>query len=411
MITRLFLLSILVSFTIFPQQHWQKLKDVFNVKNIVRVDTNRIFVACRDEVFVTSDYGITWDQLNFDDPEIGGNFTMIVTPDSGIIFFASEPGVYRSKDGGKNFDKLDSALVGVYSMVVSDTGIIYASGSTGTFFSTDNGNNWTHFSDINSIETDGLLTTPDGKLFVADVTGGLLRFSGPGTVSDTLLIEGNTHLSVDAMTISRVTGSIFIGINNIWDTGSTAFIYRSTDGGDSWDLLKNGLQIIDYLFTGSTGTLYAGASTVYKSEDDGLNWEEISGGLSDNQIQVIAEINGNIFAGNRGFGIYRLVDITSADKSVPGADYNFKLFQNYPNPFNPKTKIKYSIPPGTVNSQLAILNIYNVLGKKVTTIVNESQPAGEYLVEFDASDLASGIYFYRFSSGNFSKVKRMLLLK
>ena len=91
---------------------------------------------------------------------------------------------------------------------------------------------------------------------------------------------------------------------------------------------------------------------------------------------------------------------------------NFVLSQNYPNPFNPTTKIQYTIP--TVGVQRAVsvqLKIYNVLGKEVATLVNEYKSAGEYKVEFDASVLPSGVYFYQLKAGSFVETKKMVLLR
>jgi hypothetical protein len=89
------------------------------------------------------------------------------------------------------------------------------------------------------------------------------------------------------------------------------------------------------------------------------------------------------------------------------APESYALSQNYPNPFNPTTKIKYSVPAdGFVN-----ISVYNVLGEKVTDIVNSIQKAGSYEVTFDASSIASGMYLYRMESGNFISVKKMMILK
>ena len=85
----------------------------------------------------------------------------------------------------------------------------------------------------------------------------------------------------------------------------------------------------------------------------------------------------------------------------------FELFQNYPNPFNPETKIKYSVP----QKSLVILEVFNILGEKVASLVNKVQEAGRYEVNFDASKLACGIYIYNLKSGRFSSVKKMLLMK
>lgn len=85
----------------------------------------------------------------------------------------------------------------------------------------------------------------------------------------------------------------------------------------------------------------------------------------------------------------------------------FELAQNYPNPFNPITRIKYSVPKQSFVS----IKIYDVLGREVKTLVNEMRTAGNYEVDFNASYLASGVYFYRMESGDFTDVKKFVLLK
>ena len=94
----------------------------------------------------------------------------------------------------------------------------------------------------------------------------------------------------------------------------------------------------------------------------------------------------------------------SENKTIPKEN---KLFDNYPNPFNPVTQIKYSIK----ENGLVTLKIYDVLGGEVKTLVNEDQAAGTYTKNFNASNLASGIYIYKLSTRNFNQVKKMLLLK
>lgn len=86
---------------------------------------------------------------------------------------------------------------------------------------------------------------------------------------------------------------------------------------------------------------------------------------------------------------------------------NYELYQNYPNPFNPVTVIKYQVPKEGVVS----LAVYDMLGNEVTSIINKEQKAGSYEVTFDASSLASGIYFYQLRSGSFRATKKLMLLK
>ena len=85
----------------------------------------------------------------------------------------------------------------------------------------------------------------------------------------------------------------------------------------------------------------------------------------------------------------------------------FKLSQNYPNPFNPATNIKFSIPK---NSNV-ILKVFDMLGKEISTLVNEKLNAGEYERSFDGSNLPSGVYFYKLTSGEFTETKKMLMIK
>ncbi len=99
--------------------------------------------------------------------------------------------------------------------------------------------------------------------------------------------------------------------------------------------------------------------------------------------------------------------ITTLVVSRPGVPQVFALQQNYPNPFNPATKIAFSVP-----SQMKVeLVVYNILGQKVATLVNETLSAGGHEVSFDASRLASGMYLYRITAGQFTSVKKMMLLK
>jgi hypothetical protein len=90
----------------------------------------------------------------------------------------------------------------------------------------------------------------------------------------------------------------------------------------------------------------------------------------------------------------------------------FELSQNYPNPFNPSTKINYSIP-SNANDQMSsvILKVYDILGNEVITLINEEKAAGVYEIEFDATEIPSGVYFYRLQAGAFTETKKLILLK
>jgi choice-of-anchor B domain-containing protein len=98
-------------------------------------------------------------------------------------------------------------------------------------------------------------------------------------------------------------------------------------------------------------------------------------------------------------------EVTSVEDENYILSYN--LIQNYPNPFNPITQINFSIP----NSEFVNLSVYNSLGEKVSELVNETKPPGNYSVRFDASELSSGIYIAKITAGNFNQLIKMALLK
>jgi hypothetical protein len=98
-------------------------------------------------------------------------------------------------------------------------------------------------------------------------------------------------------------------------------------------------------------------------------------------------------------------NITGIENNTLPTEYS--LSQNYPNPFNPSTTISYSIPkPGFVS-----IIVYDILGKEAAVLVNEVKQAGNFIVDFNASKLSSGVYFYRINAGEFTAVKRMILMK
>lgn len=129
------------------------------------------------------------------------------------------------------------------------------------------------------------------------------------------------------------------------------------------------------------------------------------------------ELRGILFY---SFGNFKLVPrknddfigfVTSINEQ-PELGIKFELSQNYPNPFNPTTKIKYSVPSNlNGNSSVVKLVVYDILGRAIKTLVNEKQQPGRYEITFNANDLASGIYFYRLTTGDFVSTKKMILMK
>ncbi|MBD3288928.1 T9SS type A sorting domain-containing protein [candidate division KSB1 bacterium] len=147
----------------------------------------------------------------------------------------------------------------------------------------------------------------------------------------------------------------------------------------------------------------------------------LSGGISPYPRDFIIDRDGIIQYTNTEYDVNTmkiivegLIDFVSVDddSKTNGLPSEFRLEQNYPNPFNPSTVISYSIPTESIVS----LEIYNLLGQKVRTLVSTKQKAGSYRITWNGSNeegnaLTSGLYIYRFKAGAFIRSKKMFLLK
>ena len=165
-----------------------------------------------------------------------------------------------------------------------------------------------------------------------------------------------------------------------------------------------------------------------RPSDFDASWEQIGfveGNGTTTEIHRYDFKDKNISAGKYKYrlkqidfdGSFEYSNIIEVDVAAPG---KFSLKQNYPNPFNPTTKIKYTIRPplgppfakgGNTDGFFITLKVFDVLGNEVATLVNEEKPAGQYEVEFNATELPSGIYFYTLNAGQFNQTRKMILLK
>ncbi len=107
---------------------------------------------------------------------------------------------------------------------------------------------------------------------------------------------------------------------------------------------------------------------------------------------------------------FYLIHAAGVQNDIANPIKRFSLSQNYPNPFNPTTKINYSVPEGQDRFVVKLI-IYDILGREITTLVNEEKPAGEYKIEFKGTNLPSGVYFYRLTVGGLSQTRKMVYLK
>ena len=202
-------------------------------------------------------------------------------------------------------------------------------------------------------------------------------------------------------------------------------LYISTNGGENWFRIDSTLQTMDNwvsvlsILTDKTnpyrlyvGLNYHGTPTsnggFYLTEDNGKHWRKVY----DSHVNVIKADNSNprnIYVGTK-FGVMKFLDtltVTGVFEPINEMLREYFLFQNYPNPFNPSTKISWQSPVGSWQT----LKVFDVLGNKIATLVDEYKPVGTYEVEFKASALPSGVYFYQLKASDFISTKKMILLK
>jgi len=269
------------------------------------------------------------------------------------------------------------------------------------------------FPDEQNIQSDVLLIKTDslGEVIWTNVIGGEDNDIGlcVRETSHGYIISGQTKTegqSYDALLIKTdLSGNV------LW---SKTFGVDKSDAAFSVEVSDNG-----YFLTGTTNGIWwvsnSGDMWAFKTDTDGnLLWEKIFN-IAINDIAwsgIITSDGGYALTGLAGYGfggdlwLAKLAPDPSGIKNdqIPT---NYLLYQNYPNPFNPVTKITFLIP----RRSYVLLNVYDVLGNEVATLVNEEKPAGSYEVKFDGKGFTSGIYIYQLAAGNYTETKKMVLLK
>ena len=307
---------------------------------------------------------------------------------------------------------------------------------------------WETILDLGDEKDISILSIGDSAIFFSDFTSKIFRSMDNGETWDTLFNKIPSSLFEGGY--AGMFESILCNDSEIILTAGDGGVYRSIDYGDSWNDINSNLPTFDI----TTATLYKNELYVgtfdmgiFYSDDKGDSYKSL--GLTDCNIQSITVYEGNLFVGTYRNGLFHSNDngitwsnigmkgsiineiIVSVPNLIVGTGgngawiypvsnfttniieetkkntNNFELSQNYPNPFNPITKIKYSI----LSNSYVVLKIYDLLGKEILTLVDETKSIGNYEIEFDASNLASGIYFYKLSVYNRSETKKMLLMK
>ena len=236
-------------------------------------------------------------------------------------------------------------------------------------------------SDVNASHN---ITWDPTSSFVSDDGGGDVT----GGITWTNPLNGGLPITLSSFTAAAVNqNSVRLDWSTATETNNYGFEVQKSAGN------QNSYQTISNSFIAGHGTTI----------------EPHSYSFVDNSVapgQWYYRLKQSDFDGTVHFSDGVQVDVVTGvgDKPLPKV---FALDQNYPNPFNPSTKIEYAVP----KSSHVLLEVYNVIGQKVATLVNETKSAGYYNATFDASRFASGLYFYSMKAGEVSFLKKMMLVK
>jgi photosystem II stability/assembly factor-like uncharacterized protein len=331
--------------------------------------------------------------------------------------------LHKSTNGGYNWIQLPPLNISVSSIKFVDVNTGWACGCTYTpikpkvIKTINGGNSW----DTIPVPLDYSAVTAFN--FINDNTGWISKAYATypmGTYSKIFRTTNAGQNWVDLRTDTNMNYKKISFLNNLtgWASGNNCFI-KTTNGGNNWiNLPVNVLGAMFQFIDANTGWAEDIMGSIYKTTNGGLNWySQVDIGLAGvMNMQFINQETGWI-VGDEGLIIKTTnggepVGIHSISKENE-ISKNYFLFQNYPNPFNPATTIRFDIPPSRgARGMIVKLFIYDILGREITTLVNEQLKPGTYEAEWDGSNYSSGVYFYKLSINNEQlATKKMVLIK
>ncbi|MCE1164737.1 MAG: T9SS type A sorting domain-containing protein [Bacteroidetes bacterium] len=376
----------------------------------------------------------------------------VSSPNDNVAWAVGAAGiVYTTTNKGANWvAKTNPSTTDNYTVFAFDANnaIVTASGTTAYAYKTTNGGtNWTTvLTQVGGFFDDVQFKDANNGILYGDPVGGrwtIFKTTNAGTTWD------STGMYV-ATTAAGWNNSMYMNNNTIYFGTNNGTLLYSTNFGTSWTI-QTTLQANTYVtWFNSASTGMTGGAELNMTTNSGANWTAVTS-VGTGNISGIAGTGGNEwwmtrqtttvnYSSNNGStwavqytapaGSFNAFTKSKSGSTLWGVRSNggisrygapltgigngsiqtpsvFSLSQNYPNPFNPTTKINYALP----KSGLVTMKVYDILGKEVATLVNETKTAGNYTVEFNASNLSSGIYFYKISVNGISEVKKMSLIK
>ena len=387
--------------------------------NLQFLDVNSGYVTGQYSIFKTTNSWINW--INISSTSGYGFYALhFLNQNTGYVggHYDSDKGrILKTTNGGQNWIVQQTGIYDdpVYTIyAINENTVIIGenfSGSNGQIFkSTNGGQNWTNvfFHAYNGIYC---------IKFVNELTGyscgtKFMKTTDAGS-SWTEKTSPYVFYKYSLCFLNEYTGYV-VGVNSI---------AKTTNGGDNWIIQTPNVNVYlmsVFFINVNTGMVVGNQGTILRTTNGGDNWLNISRPVYD-YLGGLQMLNSDtVFCAGWVYDTtYRSLVLKSYSGGMTRINnysnenpVSFNLSQNYPNPFNPVTKIKFSLKEeGRLKIQEVKLIIYDILGKEISILVNESLHPGTYEVTFYGSNVPSGIYFYQLRAGDFVETKKMLLIK
>jgi hypothetical protein len=368
-----------------------------------------IFAGLWGGAYRSINNGTSWQSIGMETQGINA----IICNSKGDLFAATDNGgIFRTTNDGDKWIQINNGLTyhTVHALAFNSQGYIFAGTQFGLFLSTNNGDNWIEAdSGITGINVLSLAVNNSGFIYAGTEGKGIFKSTDNGT----------SWANISRDLIDKTFGKLVINSSGIIYLGSTTGgLYRSIN------TTNVPVELLSFEIKGNNGSINLSWKTASELNNRGFELERkdafgdfrviafIKGCGTSTELKHYKYIDLNLPDGKYSYRL-RQLDFNGAFKFSDAVEIeinavkNFSLSQNYPNPFNPSTVISYSLP----SSSNIKLIVYNTLGQSIKTLESGYKPSGNYSINFNASNLPSGIYFYKLEAGSFTQIKKMMLLK
>jgi len=386
---------------------------ISRVENFVIAPNGNFYVATPSGVQEYNPQIEKWENLG-----LHGVEAIDINVSTGELYVATwADGVMRSIDYGNSWIETSlstDSLLSIFNIKVLNDGSLLVATAFDLRRSTNNGETWQVLPIEMSFFTHSIYITPNGFIYLNGYQDNeywlFVSFDNGDTFSKVVLLPGELDWTYLNSIVVNNNGDVFIT-----SYLSTSGIYRKLN--NETELVKIFDKPVPTLYIDKFDNIYAGTKDfVYLSKDNGETWhEEINSSLQNNYVTFMIKDSLNyLYVGAAGGskGLLRTTLPTSIeDKHKRNIALSYSLKQNYPNPFNPSTIIRYEIGYLGYEAQHVKLSVYNLLGQTVAVLVNKEQKSGIYEIEFDASNLSGGVYFYTLKTDNYRETQKMILIR